>query len=287
MRSESEIDTLINQIAQSDDRIRAVLLNGSRANPKVRKDNFQDFDIVFIVNNFNSFLKDHSWVDIFGKRLIMQLPDTLKISECDKNEDISFAYLMLFEDGNRIDLTLFPKEKMNAHFKQDSLIKVLLDKDGLFSVFTPSSDKDYWIKKPNEKEFLDHCNEFWWVSTYVAKGLVRKEITYAKAMMEGPVRKMFMKMLEWHIGVKYDFKISLGKDGKFVQQYVSEEMYKKILATYPDSDAGHIWNSLFIMTDLFKEFSITIKNNLDFQWNDQETKNVISYLKKVRESSKK
>ena len=49
MRSGSEIYTLISKIAESDKRVRVVLLNGSRANPIAKKDKFKDFDIVFLM----------------------------------------------------------------------------------------------------------------------------------------------------------------------------------------------------------------------------------------------
>jgi aminoglycoside 6-adenylyltransferase len=94
-----------------------------------------------------------------------------------------------FKGGYRIDLTLIPKEKMKTDFIPDSLSMVWLDKDGLFSGIEPPSDRDYLIRKPTEKEFAECCNEFWWVCTYVSKGLRREEIMYAKAMMEGPVRQ--------------------------------------------------------------------------------------------------
>jgi aminoglycoside 6-adenylyltransferase len=278
---------MINKIAESDERVRAVLLNGSRVNSKIVKDKFQDFDIVFIIRNIDSFLKDPTWVDVFGERLIMQMPDNMNLGDNFQIQSISFAYLMLFEDGNRIDLTLFSIEKFKTEFQLDSLTKVLLDKDGLFNNLAVSSDKDYWIKRPTEKEFLDRCNEFWWVSTYVAKGLVRKEITYAKAMMDGPVRNMFMKVLEWHIGIKTNFSVSFGKEGRFIQQNVTHEMYKKILATYPDFEIESIWDSLFIMTSLFVELSNEVQSHMNFQAGDEGSAKVISYLHKVRESSGK
>jgi len=46
---------LIHEIATSDERIRVVLLNGSRSNPIAKKDTFQDFDIIFIVQAMDSF----------------------------------------------------------------------------------------------------------------------------------------------------------------------------------------------------------------------------------------
>lgn len=48
MRSEQEMYDLILNTARQDDRIRAILLNGSRANPHARRDRLQDFDIVYI-----------------------------------------------------------------------------------------------------------------------------------------------------------------------------------------------------------------------------------------------
>ncbi len=44
----------------------------------------------------------------------------------------------------------------------------------------------------------------------MAKGLWREELSYAKGMLEGPVRDMFIVMLEWHIGMKTDFTVNTG-----------------------------------------------------------------------------
>ena len=126
MRSEETVLNLIIYVANADDRIRAVLLIGSRSNPNAKKDVFQDFDIVYFVSKIDEFLQDHSWIDIFGERVILQLPDEMTIGEKD---NCSFHYLMLFKDGNRIDLTLFPIEKLKSHYNSDSQTIALLDKD--------------------------------------------------------------------------------------------------------------------------------------------------------------
>ena len=108
MRSDGEMMELISRIAKDNDRIRAVLLNGSRANPAMAKDIFQDFDIVYVVSELDSFTQDNAWVDVFGEGLIMQLPEEMSVGE---KTDHSFLYLMLFKDRNGIDLTLFPIDK--------------------------------------------------------------------------------------------------------------------------------------------------------------------------------
>lgn len=267
---------MILQVAQSDERIRAVLLNGSRANPAIQKDAFQDYDIVYIVRQMAGFLHDHSWVDVFGERLIMQMPDQMCIGEKDA---YAFAYLMLFTDGNRIDLTLFPLEHLATHFGKDSLTVVLLDKDKIFENVPPPGLKDYLIQSPSQKEFTDVCNEFWWVSSYVVKGLCRNEITYAKYMLDGPVRNMFFKMLEWQIGIHTHFSVSVGKAGRNLKLYLEPTLYEKILATYSDASVENSWKSLLQMTSLFSDSARQVAQHMGFIYNQEEESNMILYIK--------
>ena len=56
MRSEQQMLDLILDTARADERIRAVILNGSRANPNAPRDPFQDFDIVYLVTDTQPFV---------------------------------------------------------------------------------------------------------------------------------------------------------------------------------------------------------------------------------------
>ncbi|HEX5151920.1 MAG TPA: aminoglycoside 6-adenylyltransferase [Parafilimonas sp.] len=277
MRDETEIKDLIIRLAVSDEKIRAVLLNGSRANPTVQADDLSDFDIVFIVSHLESFVSDHSWTNIFGEKLIWQLPNEM----CFGNEvkTVAFSYLMLFTDGNRIDLTLFPIEYFETDFKSDSQTIIWLDKDNLFPIIPPASDEDYHIIKPTQKEFTDTCNEFWWVSTYVAKGLLRNQITYAKEMVETVVRPMFMKMIEWKIGVESNFSVAIGKGGKFMSRHLSKDFYTAVLQTYADAGIESNWKALFVLTELFEAASEEVSLKLQLQLNKSEQQNTTGYLK--------
>src|SRR5262249_48636426 len=152
------------------------------------------------------------------------------------SNDGTFAYLMQFTDGNRIDLTLFPLAKLHE-LGADSLSLLLLDKDGLIKPFPPPSDSDYLPTPPTAKAFADCCNEFWWVCPNVAKGLWREEIVYAKSIFEQHVREQLMKMLTWYVGAKTQFTRSPGKSGKYLKHYLEPELWALVEQTY--ADAGH------------------------------------------------
>ncbi|HTE27162.1 aminoglycoside 6-adenylyltransferase [Flavitalea sp.] len=283
MRNGTEIIKLIIDIATNDDRIRAVLMNGSRANPNAIPDEYQDFDIVFIVCSLNDFTNDRSWVNVFGDIIIRQLPDEMSFGKKDHD---GFAYLMILEDGNRIDLTLYPLEKITNNYWPDSLTVCLLDKDNRFETLPLPNDSDYFIKQPSAKEFSDVCNEFWWVSTYVAKGLSRNEVTYAKEMLETAIRPMFMKIIEWKIGADNDFSVSFGKAGRFMHNYVSNDFYKTVLETYSDSDIVNNWKALFIMIELFEKISNELAAKLNFRIDTMEQQNVTRYLRELYDYKK-
>ncbi|AFQ15492.1 aminoglycoside 6-adenylyltransferase [Bacillus thuringiensis] len=279
MRTEKEMLDVIINTAIEDERIRAVIMNGSRVNPNVKRDCFQDYDIMYVVNDIQSFTSNHNWVHRFGEIMIVQMPEEMSLVQPD--EDGKFPYLMQFMDGNRIDLTLVPVELIKKFVGQDSLSKLLLDKDNCLEEFPPASDKDYLVKKPTEKEFLDCCNEFWWCSTNIAKGLWREELSYAKGMLEGPVRDMFIVMLEWYIGMKTDFTVNTGKFGKHFEQYIEEDMWEQFKRTFSNAEYENIWESFFVMGDLFREVANEIANTYEYQYPQDDDK-VTNYLKHVK-----
>ena len=134
MRSEKEMMDLIIGVAMKDERIRGVYMNGSRTNPNAPHDIFQDYDIVYVVGETASFIGEEGWIDVFGKRLYMQLPDKMDAMRgMETDRDRHYTYLMQLADGNRIDLTVMTQEYAVGNIKEDRLCKVLLDKDGLLS----------------------------------------------------------------------------------------------------------------------------------------------------------
>ena len=180
MRTETEMMKLILQIANALN-VNAMVLSGSRTNQKVQTDEFQDYDVVYVVDDIDNLTSDLSWLDQFGKRIIGQ--------------EITLGhrrlYLMLFEDGNRIDLTLCPKEHMQEWVDSEAGFTVLVDEKGLFESYSPSPQR-FWISPASETDFEKTCNEFWWVSAYVVKGICRKQIIYATDHLYG-IRSRYKK----------------------------------------------------------------------------------------------
>jgi len=279
MRSEKEILDLILDTAKEDERVREVIMNGSRANPNAPKDIFQDYDIVYFVTEVAPFRRNYDWIKRFGEMMILQTPED--VDDPPPAVDGKYTYLMQFADGNRIDLSICPVSQANKVTK-DSQTILLLDKDGIVGILPPPSDKDYLPRQPSEKQFADCCNEFWWVCPYVAKGLWRGELIYAKYMLDNVVREQLMKMVEWHIGAKTGFTGNSGKYGKYFEKYLEPELWQQLTKTYSGPDVKDIWQSIFAMCDLFRTVSTQVAGHFDYKYHSEDDKNVIAHLHHVK-----
>ena len=279
MRSENEMLDLILDTARKDDRIRAVMMNGSRTNPNAPRDFFQDFDIVYFVTEVDSYKQDPNWIACFGEMMILQLPDDM--TDPPPENTVSYAYLMQFADGNRIDLTLFPIDKLAAR-EEDSETMILLDKDNIFPPFPPPNDSDYLPKPPTAKAYADCCNEFWWVSPYVAKGLWREELTYAKHLFDDAVREQVMKMLDWYVGVRTGFSVATGKQGKYLKIYLEPELWAMLERTYADAVYEHTWEALLVMGELFRMTALTVAEYFGYGYPQGDDERVSAHLRHVR-----
>lgn len=281
-RSAETMFELILSMARNDERIRGVYLNGSRANPKVTPDDYQDFDVVYAVDDISPFIQDQSWIHHFGDLAIVQEPDRMDHA-LGKPVDFSkrYAWLMLFSDGNRIDLTFINLEEANQEIRSDSLTVTLLDKDHRFPQLPPPNDAAYHVIPPTQVQFLMCTNEFWWCLNNVGKGLAREEIPYALAMLNEVVRPMLNRMVDWWIGVDTNFSVNPGKYGKYYQRYLPTELYDQLMETYCDSESSHIWDAVFSACRLFDRLSLDVSTTLTLTRDRSEGENTIHYLNRL------
>ena len=86
----------------------------------------------------------------------MQMPESMKHPLLPPMNDGHFTYLMLFEDGNRIDLTICSSYEQNGE-----PMVVLIDKDGIFPSAMEVNDECWHVLPPTQETYWDCCNEFW------------------------------------------------------------------------------------------------------------------------------
>lgn len=132
---------LILETARRDSRVLAVYLKGSRANENVPKDVYQDFDIMYVVQEVAPFRENPAWLDVFGEVILKQeQDDDFGYGErfgIRGDYDKSYSWLLLFADGNRIDIGVETLETMEQGKNRNRLFVPLLDKIGCLPQIPP------------------------------------------------------------------------------------------------------------------------------------------------------
>lgn len=280
-RSEKEMYELIKNFAELDDRIRLVILNGSRANPNAKKDIFQDYDLACYVTEVEPYLNEKNVVSYFGETVVVEQPNFGPWPPDDADGSYH-NYNMQLLDGNRIDLTFFSIEKIEEQCK-DSLSVVLIDKDNLCTNLPDASEKSYFISEPTEAQFEGCCNAFYFaIGSHIPKTIWRNQLPLLKSYMEGWLRVPTRLMLSWEIGVNTGFDQSIGASGRHLEQLLEPEKWEQYLLTYVDSDYEAIWESIFRFYDLFSQSAAFIANEYNFIFPEEKAGKVLSFLNHVR-----
>ena len=272
MRTEPQMLDLIFQTAKVL-QVNAVAMSGSRTNPNAPKDEFQDYDVVYIVEDLDALAADLSWLEQFGNRLIEQY-NVLGNRR---------LYLMLFEDGNRIDLTLCPKDHIQEWVDSEADYTVLKDEKGLFESYTTSPQR-YWTSPASQIDFEKACNEFWWVSAYVVKGICRKQVIYATDHLYGICQQELLKVLAWQVASDWG-TVDIGKNYKYLFQYLPTEKGKEFSNLLDFSSVEKLTQSLFATMQLFNREAQILAQKMGFAYDKEVAEKMIEYAKERLETN--
>ena len=264
MRTDQEMLGLILQIAKKL-QVDAVALSGSRTNQKIQTDEFQDYDVVYVVDDLYNLTSDLAWLDQFGTRIIEQHNI---LGNCR-------LYLMLFEDGNRIDLTLCPKDHIQEWVESEADFTVLEDTKGLFETYSPSPER-YWITPATETDFEKSCNEFWWVSAYVVKGICRKQLIYSTDHLYGICQQELLKILAWQVASDGG-DVDIGKNYKYLFNYLPAEKEKEFSNLLDFSSLDKITQSLLATMQLFHREAQRLAHKMGFDYDKEVAEEMIQY----------
>ena len=264
MRTDQEILELILETAKKL-QIDAVALSGSRTDTKAPKDEFQDYDVVYVVDDLDTLIRDLAWLHQFGTRNIEQ-HNILGHRR---------LYLMLFEDGNRIDLALCPKEHINEWVDSEAGFTVLVDEKGLFESFSPSPQR-FWISPASKTDFEKSCNEFWWVSTYVVKGICRNQLIYATDHLYGICQQELLKILAWQVASDRE-AVDIGKNYKYLFNYLTAEKEKEFSNLLDFSSLDKIIQSLSATMQLFHQEAQSLAQKMDFKYEKEVAEKMMRY----------
>ncbi|WP_273401970.1 aminoglycoside 6-adenylyltransferase [Traorella massiliensis] len=264
MRSHSEMMKLIFSKAE-DERILLVTQEGSRNSNEA--DAFSDYDITYFVEDIDTF--DDTFIEDFGEIMILQKPEAMA---CLKHAK---TYLMMFQDGNRIDLKIAPLCDLETYLHEEN-VHVLLDKRNL------CLQKDY-INHTYEIEMLSYSdalaciNEFYWISLYVLKGILRHDLLYANYYFTHICMEECLKMMSFDIQLQHQEKLKLGKCYKRIFEYIDHRDHELMNKWFHTASTLEMGEALLSCMSLFEAYAKDAFSQLNWSM-PKEVENVTNYV---------
>ena len=253
-----ELLAAVTGLAEEEELVRAAAVSGSLTDPAAIKDRFSDCDAVFFVRDLEEARRRNypsRLAPQFGGMLIMQKPD-----EMDGGASPWFTYLMQFDRG-RIDLRLLPVERAAWYYGTEPGLTAVVDKDGLLDGLTPVGREVFALKQPDRTAYENCCNEFWWTTLYVAKGLARRQLDYAVWHLEHCVRPELIKMLVYDRGYP-DYTITLGVGNKYLPALLSPEERRRWPELYALGSSADCARALRLAMEWFLRISCSAGEKL-------------------------
>lgn len=125
---------------------------------------------------------------------------------------------------------------------------------------------------------FDECiNEFYWVSTYVMKGLWRNQLLYAFDHLN-ICREMLLLMLAWDKGHLLDYKVNFGKNYKYLTNHMSKSEENNLISTYPTLNSSEIKKSLYKMIRFFDDITKSVSDKCDLIYDKKQYLEVKKYI---------
>jgi aminoglycoside 6-adenylyltransferase len=273
MKTEGEVLEQIRQWARALDSVRAVILTSSRADPQRTPDTLSDYDLQVFMRSTDPITRDDAWLAPFGP-VMVRWP----LRPGPTFSSAWITQLVLFADGVRIDFQFTAGAERLAD-PYDPCYVILVDKDCLAGSWVASGGESPKIAPPTVEDFQETVNGFWWDIVYVAKGLARGEIPYARYMLDGSIRfEQLARLLSWYVGITKGWQTQIGIHGRWLHRALDAATWDEYVATCADASAAASWSALFATMALARKTGTAVALALGFDYPEQVDREVSAYI---------
>ena len=197
-----------------------------------------------VVTDIHPFFADRAWLEDFGRVLVLYR-DPIRLEYGVEK----FAYITQYEDGLKIDFTLWPVEMVPRIVAAPQLpddldvgYTILMDKDDLTTGLQPPTYAAHIPSPPTREEYETRIEVFFHEATYVAKHLWRDDLMAAKYNLDYAMKmNKLRQMIEWRMEIDHDWSVKPGAYGRGLKRHLTPETLLELESTYVGAgEAGEL-----------------------------------------------
>ena len=274
--------------AHAQPAVRAMLLTGSRANPHAAVDAWSDYDLVLVVDDVRPFDADRTWLQGFGQVLVAYWDPIQPVPDFPALQQV--GNVVLFEDGLKVDLTVWPVELLPRLAQAPALppdldlgYAVLLDKDRLAAGLPAPTYSAYIPTPPANERYQQVVTDFFSDVAYVLKCLRRDELMPAKYCLDFDMKHNFLRhMLEWRVACDRDWSAPAGFLGRGLKEALPPGIWAQLESTYVGAGIEDNWEALYRTLALFRQVAVEVGERLGYAYPHHMDRRVVAYARSAR-----
>jgi aminoglycoside 6-adenylyltransferase len=269
---------------ESEENVRAGLIIGSRTRVDHPADEWSDLDIILLAGDPEPILNSAGWIENIGPYWLTFIDRT--------GDGSGYERRVLFEGGLDVDFVPIPLADFNAATSTGPSpemvdvvsrgVRVLADKDGLLERLLEVDFKPPPWSPPEDSQYFNNVNGFWFQALWTAKHLRRGELWWAKGSCDSHMKRLLRQMMEWHSKTTGDSQTDTWIRGRFLEEWADPRAVKQLPEIFAHYDEADIWRALLGTIELYRWLAVETAEVLDYSYPfqaDEKLSRAVIYLK--------
>ncbi len=240
--------------AEAEPAVRGAIVVGSQARTVAPADEWSDLDLVIFHDSPESLVDSPEWVHRFGPVVLTTVEETALLHMRERR--------VLYSDGQDVDFSVFPAAALTLVAESGEGLSVLargvevvVDKDGHLASIPSAVRAASAVPAPlpDEAEFQAVVADFWYHVLWSAKKLRRGELWTAKMAMDGYLKRLLLRLIEWQAIVRRGSSVDVWHSGRFLEAWAERDTLARLPATFARYDAADLARALNEQSRLFSD----------------------------------
>jgi aminoglycoside 6-adenylyltransferase len=258
--------------ATRETNVRRLILVGSRARVEC-PDDLADIDVQVYAETSDPYTSDDTWLTTIAAPWLCVRDEYI-------DGDVTVpTRLVIFESGVKVDFAFYPARVMSEGVRTGLPHRILLDKDRGDRCAAATASRPIPPALPDELEFRQLVEEFWFEAYHVAKYLTRDELWLAKSRDQA-TKRFLWRMIEWHEQIARGHAPDPCGEGR--RASVSEDTWAALDATFSGFGRDESWSAMLATTRLFQRLSAEIAATLGFTYPGETVSNMSQLILSLR-----
>jgi aminoglycoside 6-adenylyltransferase len=155
-----------------------------------------------------------------------------------------------------------------------------LDKDGILPLMVPSPPAAQRAEPPTLPEFQEVICDFWFHVVWAAKKLKRGELWTAKFCCDVYMKRLLLRMVEWHTRATVGWDADVRYGGRFLERWADSRVLTELSHAFSRYDADDVWRALFATATLFRRIAEETAQQLSYDWQPEQADEAMKWASK-------